>query len=146
MGRYHKIKIGRANSHSNDSEKAGASMKNVIRSCNFDEQGFLDTKHSHSLIKRSYPNIVEEDELPSIKMGTNCNIHIFHRRPIHPSTATLKGANSPDTSRAVKSKEIQKVPVHLLLDLKVKAQIDILQPCQEVLFLIHKGPSSLHQT
>jgi hypothetical protein len=77
-------------------------------------------------LRRPYPNVVQEDEFPATKMGANCNIHIFDSCPVHPSTATLKCSNSPDAGCSVKSKEVQKVPIHLLFNLKVKAEIDIL--------------------
>lgn len=78
-------------------------------------------------------------------MGSNSYVHILHGCPFKPATWLLQGLDSPNTRSTIKTKEIKKYPINLLLHLKVKTQIDVLKTGQQVLVLVYKSPSGLNQ-
>jgi len=92
-----------------------------------------------------YLHIIQEDELPSIQVCTNSNIHILHGCPLKPASRFFQSLDPPNSSSSIEPKEVQEHSIHLLFHLKVEAKINILQPSQQVLILIHKGPSCLHE-
>lgn len=77
-----------------------------------------------------YLNIIEENEFPSMKVSTHSNVHVFDSSPLQPTTRVLQSLNPPHTSGSIEPKEINENTVHLLFYLKVKRQINVLQPCQ----------------
>lgn len=78
-------------------------------------------------------------------MGPDSDIHVLNSGPLKPTSGILQSLDAPDASCPIESEEVQENPVHLLLNLKVEAQIYVLEPCQEVLFFVDKDPSGLYQ-
>lgn len=74
-------------------------------------------------------NIIEIDELPSMQMCSNRNVHIFNCGSFEPPTRFFQCLDSPNASSPIETKETQKMAVDLLFNLKMEAQIDVLQPC-----------------
>lgn len=106
----------------------------------------LNCREVQNCINRGYLHIIKEDEFPTIEMGTDCYIHILHSCPLKPASRFLQCFDSPNSSSTIEAKEIKVDPINLLLHLKVEAHINILEACQQVFILVHKGPSSLNQT
>lgn len=98
------------------------------------------------IIWNFYLDIIKVDEFPTIKVGPDCDIHIFHSCSFKPPSRLFECLDSPNTGGSVETKEIQEHPINLLLHLKVEAQINVLETSQQVLVLVHKRPSSLNQT
>ena len=63
-------------------------------------------------------------------MGSDCYIHVFYNYPLKPITRFFKCFYSPNTDSSIKTKEIKEDPVNLLFNLKVEAEINILESCQ----------------
>lgn len=95
---------------------------------------------------RRYLNIVEEDEFPSMEMCANSNVHILDGGPLQPPARLLQRLNPPYTGSPIEAKEIEEDPINLLLHLKMKSQIDELQPRKQILILVHKRPPCLDQS
>jgi hypothetical protein len=94
---------------------------------------------------RRYLNVIQEEKLPSFEMCSDSYVHILHCSPLHPSSRIFKRLNSPHSSSTVEPKEIEKCPIHLLLHLKMEAQIYVLQSGQQIFFLVYERPSCLNQ-
>lgn len=63
-------------------------------------------------------------------MGSDCYIHVFYSCPLEPATGFFKCFYSPNTSSSIKTKEIKEDTINLLFNLKVEAEINILESCQ----------------
>lgn len=92
-----------------------------------------------------YLHIIEENELPSLQVSSDCNVHILHCGSLQPPSDILKCLDSPNSSRPIKAEEVEVHSIHLLFHLEVEAQVDVLQPGQQVLAFVHESPSRLHQ-
>jgi hypothetical protein len=86
-----------------------------------------------------YLHIVQEDELPSIQVCTNSNIHILHGCPLKPASRFFQSLDPPNSSSSIEPKEVQEDPIDLLLHFKVEAKVDILKAGQEALILCEQG-------
>lgn len=75
-------------------------------------------------------NIIQEDELPTIEMGTDRYVHILHSRPLEPSSWFLKSSDSPNTSGPIEAEEIEEHSIDLLLHFEVEAHIYVLKSGQ----------------
>lgn len=82
----------------------------------------------NKLIYQLYLDIIEEDEFPSMEVSTDSNVHVLNSCPLQPTTGFLQSLNSPDTSSSIEPEEVQEHAINLLLYLKMKSQIDVLQP------------------
>ena len=63
-------------------------------------------------------------------MGSDSYIHVFYSCPLKPATRFFKCFYSPNTSSSIKTKEIKEDTINLLFNLKVEAEINILESCQ----------------
>lgn len=77
-------------------------------------------------------------------MCSNSNVHILNGCPLQPSPNILQGLDSPDSSSSIEPKKVKKNPIHLLLHLKMEAEIDVLKPGQQVLIFVDKWPPGLN--
>lgn len=68
----------------------------------------------------AYLNVIEEDEFPAMQMCPHCNIHVLHCCSLHPPSSCLQCLYPPNPSSAIKPKEVDENPVHLLLYFKMK--------------------------
>jgi hypothetical protein len=68
----------------------------------------------------TYSNIIEENEFPPTKMGSDSHVHIFYSGAFQPPTTLFKCFNSPHACSAIEAKEVDEHAIHLLLYLKVK--------------------------
>jgi len=91
-------------------------------------------------------DVVEEDELPAVEVCADGDVHVLDGGALHPAAGVLEGLDAPHAGRAVEAKEVEVDAIDLLLDLEVEAQVDVLQPGQQVLVLVHEAPTSLDQT
>lgn len=63
-------------------------------------------------------------------MGTDCYIHVFYSSSLKPATRFFKCFYSPNTSSSIKTEKVKEDPINLLFNLKVEAQINVLESCQ----------------
>lgn len=94
----------------------------------------------------TYLDVVEEDELPAAEVGTHGDVHVLDGGALHPATGVLEGLDAPHAGGAIEAEEVEVHAVDLLLDLEVEAQVDVLQPGQQVLVLVDEAPACLDQT
>lgn len=92
-----------------------------------------------------YLDIIEVYEAPAIEMCPDSDVHVLNSGPVEPAPGVLQRLDPPHPSRPIEPEEVQERAIHLLLHLKMEAQVDVLQPSQQVLVLVHKRPTRLHQ-
>lgn len=97
------------------------------------------------MVKHTYLDVVEEDELPAVEVGADGDVHVLDGGPLHPAAGVLEGLDAPHAGGAVEPEEAEVDAIHLLLHLEVEAQVYVLQPGQQVLVLVHEAPPRLHQ-
>lgn len=68
----------------------------------------------------TYLNIIEEDELPTMQMCPDGNIHVLNRCPLQPPPRLLQCLYPPHPSSSIKTKEVDENPINLLLHFKMK--------------------------
>lgn len=64
-----------------------------------------------------------------MKMSADCNVHVLNSGPLHPPTGLLQRLDPPHSGSPIKPEEVNEMPINLLLNFKMKCQIDELQPC-----------------
>jgi hypothetical protein len=90
-------------------------------------------------------DVVEEYELPAVEVSADGDVHVLDGGALHPAARVLQRLDAPHAGRAVEAEEVEVDAIDLLLDLEVEAQVDVLQPRQQVLVLVHEAPASLDQ-
>ena len=105
----------------------------------------MQAKHVRDSASK-YLDVVEEDELPAVEVGAHGDVHVLDGGALHPAARVLEGLDAPHAGGAVEAEEVEVDAVDLLLDLEVEAQVDVLQPGQQVLVLVHEAPAGLDQT
>ncbi|WVZ94312.1 hypothetical protein U9M48_040218 [Paspalum notatum var. saurae] len=90
-------------------------------------------------------DVVEEDELPAVKVCPDGDVHVLDGGALHPAARVLERLDAPHAGGAIEAEEVEVDAVDLLLDFEVEAQVDVLQPGQQVLVLVHEAPPRLDQ-